>query len=382
MEARIAGWRDAHPGAPPPPGANVPIPDAPIPGADCDADGFCEMQLLLPSIPISDTIVPMLHMKLGLGLALLDAVLDFASVHLEVQSAAVLAALEAMQGQVEKVKTLEAELAAYDAAQPRPMDYAVKRKDMGKKMAEEKKIRTATKNAWNRERSRQVNKPVEAALEEILEQHNIVRQQYHGKALIGNHVNSLLDNCEVILEAFTAVMLDRSLRRADTADNIDEMIDDVMLNSLDLWQVLEVCNRYMNQLEPLTDEERANFRSFCGYFGELWRESFPETQRPPKLHLLETHAPDQMDKFGSLGKFSEDPIERHHHLLNKYHRQFSAIRNFEKKAEAIRRLFMKSNNPKVKACIATVAAGTARAKGAQTVASQAEKADLASTTKR
>jgi hypothetical protein len=207
-----------------------------------------------------------------------------------------------------------------------------------------------------------------------LEAHNIVRQQYYGKALIGNHMNSLLSNCEVILEASTAVMLDRSLRRADTADNIDEMIDEVMLNSLDLWQVLEVCNRYMNQ--------RANFRSLCGYFGELWRESFPETQRPPKLHLLETHAPDQMDKFGVLRNFSKDPIERHHHLLNKFHRQFSAMRNFAQKAEAIRRLLMKSNNPQVKTYIATVAAGTARAKGAQTVASQAEKADLASAAKR
>jgi hypothetical protein len=62
----------------------------------------------------------------------------------------------------------------------------------------------------------------------------------------------------------------------------------------------------------------------------MWRDAFaPRPRVTPKLHILETHAYQQLQRLGVLGLFSEDPIERLHHQHLVATKRVCNIREYE-----------------------------------------------------
>jgi hypothetical protein len=125
---------------------------------------------------------------------------------------------------------------------------------------------------------------------------------------------------------------------------------------------------YLGQTDPLTEDERNTFRSCAEYFGHLWTITMPPSQSPPKLHMLVSHAPDQMDLWHVMGLFSEDPIEREHNIVNKSNRTLKCLRTFQRRSVTQHKNSSKAANPVVQQVIANTMAVTARKSGEKTTA--------------
>jgi hypothetical protein len=188
MQTKISGWKETHPGAAPQ-GADSSMKqegddDAPAPATSAAPTAaklkltvhrFANLDLLLPSIPISQCIVPILHIKLGLGYFLLTYILEFISTHIEWQSNSVVAAAIKLELQKAAVAKACPDCDAYKSLDPKPPGHAARLKALNGDLKVEKKVRTAMKNALKKLRTKQPSKPVEAECERILELHKIVR---------------------------------------------------------------------------------------------------------------------------------------------------------------------------------------------------------------
>lgn len=74
---------------------------------------------------------------------------------------------------------------------------------------------------------------------------------------------------------------------------------------------------YMYQSTPATAADIANCRTVARFLGQQFRdEQALDHSVTVKMHLLEAHMPDQLEEFGSLGRFSEEIIEQEHHTYN------------------------------------------------------------------
>lgn len=85
--------------------------------------------------------------------------------------------------------------------------------------------------------------------------------------------------------------------------------------------------------------------------GEMWRILFPG-RATPKIHVLESHAPDQLERFGVLGLFSEDPVERLHHQHLVEIRRFCNVREYEKRERYIYSRWAAANTERCRKIIA------------------------------
>lgn len=66
----------------------------------------------------------------------------------------------------------------------------------------------------------------------------------------------------------------------------------------------------MNRITELDSQEINDFGIICKVFGVFWRKyNFNGT---PKVHVVESHLIDAMKRFGRVGLFNENPIERAH----------------------------------------------------------------------
>jgi len=89
----------------------------------------------------------------------------------------------------------------------------------------------------------------------------------------------------------------------------------------ELWTaLLPVLNRAV----IFGPDERSTFRRQAADFVDLLRSSFEWASITPKLHVLACHAADWLDKYGSLGLFSEQGLEAWHGYFNQNATVFAA----------------------------------------------------------
>lgn len=84
----------------------------------------------------------------------------------------------------------------------------------------------------------------------------------------------------------------------------------------------------MSQTTPLSPDELDKFDALCAGFVNMWREFFPGCNITPKMHLLESHVPAQMRRFGCLGDKTEAVVELYHQIVNRSDRILSAMKSF------------------------------------------------------
>ena len=136
-------------------------------------------------------------------------------------------------------------------------------------------------------------------------------QSYHGGGLIGNHCNRLLEHAERVCDTLRSTQL-------STADGFT-----VRIGNDDAARVLRValdkfaaCNQLMAAARVLCPHEQRWLRVRCASFGTWFPRRFPTHTVPPKLHALTHHVPLFAERYGSVGLFSEQPIESLHHIAN------------------------------------------------------------------
>lgn len=174
--------------------------------------------------------------------------------------------------------------------------------------------------------------PVSTAFFSMLgSDYNVVRQKYYTQTLVGGDIHRMLRNHAEIIQRARTIFKDAALRKADTTADIDERIDTFLDNMLKIMRVFNSIYALMSQTTQLSEEELDHFDYLCKNFGLMWRMYLNPCNAPPKLHLLETHAPVQMRQFGCLGDKIEAAVERMHHSVNKANRRYAAVKGWESK---------------------------------------------------
>ena len=152
--------------------------------------------------------------------------------------------------------------------------------------------------------------------------HKIRRQAYFGGTFIGPHVKLLTENAVQIFKEAGEAM--KGAVEEDKHEQVDKIIDQMTR----FFSVLGVVCEGMRRTVPLSAEERALFRKAATKTGDIWREMHPGDPITPKLHVLEKHAADQLDNLFCLGIFSEDSIEKEHHIDSILNDVFSNVGSY------------------------------------------------------
>jgi hypothetical protein len=192
--------------------------------------------------------------------------------------------------------------------------------------------------------------PVHLAIERVLLSKGIRRQAYFGGTFIGPHVKILLqlsgdimrEICEAVIEVLKEVEKDDAVRMKKIED-IKKLTED----TAKILGVLDVVCSGMRSTIPLTSAERKTFRHSCKMVGILWREMYGKETVFPKLHVLETHVPDFMDRFWILGVFSEDLIEKEHHVDRILLEAYASVKDFKVKHTGMESKIALTMAPKV-----------------------------------
>ena len=82
------------------------------------------------------------------------------------------------------------------------------------------------------------------------------------------------------------------------------------------------------QATSASEEEKDQMTELCKYFRQLWRAYYKNQHLKVKLHLIECHLPEQFRKYGSLGEFVEDHVERLHHRYKIFNRRLANLTNW------------------------------------------------------
>lgn len=175
--------------------------------------------------------------------------------------------------------------------------------------------------------------PMRDAVYAMLKKYEVEPQKYFTQTLVGGDIHRLLQRHSRICTDMQIIMLNGALRKMDVQENVDELVREFVKKIRNLMQVLESTHQLLSKVDQLQADELNDFEELCLGFGRLWRESFGN-KITPKLHLLEVHAPMQMREFGCIGDKTEAAIERLHQLCNVDNRILCHTKNYEKRTNA------------------------------------------------
>lgn len=76
----------------------------------------------------------------------------------------------------------------------------------------------------------------------------------------------------------------------------------------------------------LSDDEVAGVQSLCTKLANVYAADFAQRTMTIKLHMLIHHVPEFIQRFRTIGYFSEQAIESSHALVNKIERKCCSVR--------------------------------------------------------
>ena len=150
-----------------------------------------------------------------------------------------------------------------------------------------------------------------AALDNV----KVVRQAYHGIAMVGNH-------CHVVLKHFTK--LTRVLGDRD---------DELLFN--EIFGLFKDITMLMSAPRFLNDQEIDRLEELCFDFGAKFSVDFPERNITRKIHELVFRVPEFVRQFRTLGLLSEQEGESKHAAINAELRSLASVRSRSKKLELV-----------------------------------------------
>jgi hypothetical protein len=182
----------------------------------------------------------------------------------------------------------------------------------------------------------------EYAIDRTLSNNGVDRNVYHGKCLIGPHIQRLLDEQEKILEEMeTAFVATRALTIAKhpgaACASIEEIAEEMAFFS-EVLQCYDVCFALLRRTRHIfTVEEIAELQGAINKLQRLWptQRNWEEKEASvtPKSHNLWFEVVPQLAYLGRFFHFMEDPIEKLHKLDRLTDAVYCHIRNYEFREE-------------------------------------------------
>jgi hypothetical protein len=163
---------------------------------------------------------------------------------------------------------------------------------------------------------------------------------------------------------------DGALAADDTANLLAEAAELTRTQS-HLFRILAPLAEIMRSNDIQSPEKISNYRKGAELFGEKWREYFkPAT---PKVHMLETDCPRQLDLYKRLGWASEEPMEAEHAKNNYFMKLWANIRSWPEKMLHIFKMRRLANTKEVKDALRESFTRTKRNFSAKTLEKKAQK---------
>lgn len=191
-----------------------------------------------------------------------------------------------------------------------------------------------------------VHGPCEASLDKVLQDNSICRQRYHGGSFIGNHVNRALQ--PRVIAALVAAPCTVVLQRSSPQAILDDATKISMRYSQLLTQFARCSNTY-SSCKPLSAADIAKFSSDVAAFMKTARTEIVARKLgyvTPKLHLLEAHTADFLARFRiGLGLLAEQGGESLHAAFNDLHRTHNGISNSVERLRACMMAHLSSTIP-------------------------------------
>jgi len=173
-------------------------------------------------------------------------------------------------------------------------------------------------------RSKDFAGPCVASVEPVLQLHGIQRQVYHGGAFVGNHVKMALKPAVVtaITEAHLPIVQARCPELTPLANTISARYNALMSS-------YATCRSMFSHCQPVDEDELDKLQKEVTKFLQLCRKDVVARKLgfiTPKLHLLEEHTVPMMRRLRvGLGLLGEQGAESLHSSLNSLESKFKNI---------------------------------------------------------
>eukprot|EP00170_Pyropia_yezoensis_P003443 contig_14363_g3450 len=103
-----------------------------------------------------------------------------------------------------------------------------------------------------------------------------------------------------------------------------------------VWDLWDKVRRTLNRADTIDEEEIKAFRSNTTALVTWLKNKFPWFNVSPKMRILLYHAPDFLERFGSLGLYGEQAIEAWHGHYNQNANQYTAKTELQSAAKLVR----------------------------------------------
>jgi hypothetical protein len=185
----------------------------------------------------------------------------------------------------------------------------------------------------------------EKELEAFLVTIGVCRQAYFSGAFVGNHVKACLRYARKLSQVsvssilkhfsharyalctmtdfrFTLQVIVEYAEKHDIAQL--EKAKSIAEKHYSLWKPFARIHLIIQDPKVISLERVEELKSICPMFVKLYCEHFPSPghHKSLKLHLIEYHIVEWIERFSSLGLFSEEACECMHAHLNSLHRMF------------------------------------------------------------
>ena len=168
-----------------------------------------------------------------------------------------------------------------------------------------------------------------SSTEDILAKWRIYRQAYMSRCFIGPHVEILMKNADEIMDEIKVIMIQH--RHEDVNENDIKVHCD---RTKKILKALNVISSITKSTEEQSEEMIGIMLDRIEDLSDLWREHGLSVT--VKLHITECHLISFIMDIKVLGIFSEEAIERLHHIYKKLQalandNNFVATENFVQK---------------------------------------------------
>jgi len=142
---------------------------------------------------------------------------------------------------------------------------------------------------------------------------------YHGGVFIGRDCHTIAEASDAVCRTLLGLVPER---------------DHVAYKRL--WFLWKGLARTMSRAAEVDAAEARAFRANALLFVRHMKRSFPWVNISPKLHMLMYHAPDFLDRFGSIGLYGEQSIEAWHGFYTQNSAKYAAGTEVEACANLVR----------------------------------------------
>ena len=199
-------------------------------------------------------------------------------------------------------------------------------------LAKEKKARNGDKNR------------TENLLYNILDEHNIKKQHFHGGAMNGVCSRRLLDNIDPIFDKVRKMMSEKLKTKSGLTKEKISLLTQVLEDFISLFDILDLVFSRLRILDP-TAEEIESAEKGIQMLEFMWKKL--QLSITPKCHILFDHTMDQVKSHNGIADLVEDYVEHAHQTgkqLNHLVAHISSPFFREKELVKIRRQWL-TNDP-------------------------------------